>query len=282
MQRDLLLVGEWQGRIVATVMAGFDGHRGWLYRIAVDTAVRRHGFGRQMVEVAERKLSELGCTKINLMVRQTNRQVVAFYHSLGYEVEELIHMGKRLPQTGLDEKIELKSVRIPVNNRIELTEFRPSDRADLLEFLNNREIYDCTLRIPFPYTNAHFDQWLNIVSQSIAQHGQPVHFALREPAGRVIGCCGFDGLTPGHRAEIGYWLAQPYWGQGLMTAVVHAACQHAFTQWKLVRMTAHVFDFNIASARVLEKNGFVREGHLKKHYFKNGQAVDGFTYALLR
>ncbi len=117
--------------------------------------------------------------------------------------------------------------------------------------------------------------------QAVEQHGEPVHFAIRTSDEELIGGCGFDGMTKGHRAEIGYWLAKPHWGQGIMASVVGKACEHAFVRWKLVRITAHVFHFNLASASVLEKNGFVFEGDLRKHYRKDGQFIDGKLYALV-
>jgi ribosomal protein S18 acetylase RimI-like enzyme len=95
-QRDLFLVGELDGQIVATVMAGFDGHRGWVHLVAVAPDHRQRGFGRAMMVEAENKLREIGCTKINLQVRATNQGVVSFYERLGYSVEERVSMGKRL------------------------------------------------------------------------------------------------------------------------------------------------------------------------------------------
>jgi ribosomal protein S18 acetylase RimI-like enzyme len=96
-QRELFLVGELAGRVTATVMAGFDGHRGWVYLVAVAPECRQRGFGRAMLKEAERRLRAMGCTKINLQVRASNKGVVAFYQKLGYAVEERISMGKRLP-----------------------------------------------------------------------------------------------------------------------------------------------------------------------------------------
>jgi ribosomal protein S18 acetylase RimI-like enzyme len=95
-QRELFLVGTIGGRIVATVMAGFDGHRGWIYRVAVLPELRKRGYGQAMMAEAERLLAQAGCTKINLQVRSTNTEAVAFYRSLGFEVEERISMGKRI------------------------------------------------------------------------------------------------------------------------------------------------------------------------------------------
>jgi ribosomal protein S18 acetylase RimI-like enzyme/phosphoglycolate phosphatase-like HAD superfamily hydrolase len=95
-QRELFLVGDLDGEIVGTVMAGFDGHRGWVHLVAVARKHRQQGFGRAMMIEAEKKLREIGCTKINLQVRATNQGVVSFYEKLGYAVEERVSMGKRL------------------------------------------------------------------------------------------------------------------------------------------------------------------------------------------
>jgi RimJ/RimL family protein N-acetyltransferase len=176
------------------------------------------------------------------------------------------------------------STNLVVNDRIHLAEFRASDQAACLLYLNEKEIYDRTLQIPFPYTEADFETWLAIAQQSTLQHGQPVNWAIREQDGSLIGGIGFKELDIGkcHRAEVGYWLAKPYWGQGIMTAVVRRACAHAFDAWGLVKTMAHVFAGNVASARVLEKCGFEKEGHLRKHPLKDGRYIDAWLYALLR
>lgn len=172
-------------------------------------------------------------------------------------------------------------MHIPATNQISLTEFRPSDKTTCIERIADRDIYNRTLRIPHPYTEAHFDQWLGIVAEATKQHGEPVHFAIRE-GDSLIGSIGFDGLTKGHKAEIGYWLAKPWWGRGIMTAVVGKACEYALAEWKLVRITAHVFESNVASARVLVKNGFECEGLLRKHHLKDGKFLDSRLFALVR
>ena len=94
-QGELFLVGERNRRIVATVLAGFDGVRGWIYHLAVAATERRLGRGRAMMFEAERQLRQLGCPKVNLQVRASNDEVVKFYRALGYVVEERISMGKR-------------------------------------------------------------------------------------------------------------------------------------------------------------------------------------------
>jgi len=95
-QRDLLLVGELAGDVVATVMAGYDGFRGWVYHLAVAPAVRRNGYGRAMMREAESHLRTLGCPKVNLQIRATNAGAIAFYRAIGYDVEDRVSLGKRL------------------------------------------------------------------------------------------------------------------------------------------------------------------------------------------
>ena len=83
-------------RIVGSVMAGYDGHRGWMYYLAVDPDQRGQGLGRLLVIEVEAKLVALGCPKTQLMVRTENRQATGFYRSLGYEENDVINLGKRL------------------------------------------------------------------------------------------------------------------------------------------------------------------------------------------
>lgn len=93
---DMLLVGTLDDEVVATVMIGYDGHRGWIYYLAVDPNLRRQGLGRQMLTAAETKLRRLGCTKLNLQVLGENTQVIAFYERMGFAVEQRISLGKRI------------------------------------------------------------------------------------------------------------------------------------------------------------------------------------------
>lgn len=93
---DLLLVGVEGGRVVASVMAGYEGHRGWLNYLAVDPGHQRRGLARELVLEAERRLRASGCPKINLQIRATNAGVIEFYQRLGYVTDDVVSMGKRL------------------------------------------------------------------------------------------------------------------------------------------------------------------------------------------
>ena len=99
-QPELLLVGEVEGTLVGAMIAGFDGVRGWIYHLAIAPEYRRRGFATQLVRAAEDGLRRLGCPKVNLQVRAVNHEVVAFYRSIGYEIEERVSMGRRLEAAG--------------------------------------------------------------------------------------------------------------------------------------------------------------------------------------
>lgn len=93
----LFFVAVSAGVVVGTIMAGYDGHRGWIYSIAVHPDRRKHGIGSQLLSFAERRLASRGCIKINLQIMDGNEQVQGFYEANGYSVEKRVSMGKRLP-----------------------------------------------------------------------------------------------------------------------------------------------------------------------------------------
>jgi len=95
-QPELFLVGCLADKIVATVMAGYDGHRGWINYLAVHPDHEHTGFGRRMMDEAEIRLRAIGCPKINLQVRRTNAKVIEFYKKIGYTLDDAVSFGKRL------------------------------------------------------------------------------------------------------------------------------------------------------------------------------------------
>ena len=99
-QPELFLVGTVAGQIVATAMIGYDGHRGWVYYLAVAEAQRKLSIGRTLMNEAERRLLALGCPKINLLVRTSNTAVLEFYDRLGYTRDDAVSLGKRLIPDG--------------------------------------------------------------------------------------------------------------------------------------------------------------------------------------
>lgn len=91
---DLIFIAESEGQIIGACMTGYDGHRGWLYAVAVDPAHRRKAIGEKLVKHAIQALGEIGCIKVNLQIRSTNTEVAAFYKSLGFNVEDRLSMGR--------------------------------------------------------------------------------------------------------------------------------------------------------------------------------------------
>jgi len=97
-QPEGFLVAEVDGRIVAAVMAGYDGHRGWVNYLAVEPSERRSGYGRMMMRAVEEYLRLRGAPKLNLQVRETNADVIAFYEAIGYKNDHVVSFGKRLEE----------------------------------------------------------------------------------------------------------------------------------------------------------------------------------------
>jgi ribosomal protein S18 acetylase RimI-like enzyme len=95
-ERDLFFVAEVDGVVIGTAMGGYDGHRGWIYAVAVQPRHRRQGIAAALIRRLEAALAERGCLKVNLQVRASNTGVIAFYEKLGYAVEERVSLGKRL------------------------------------------------------------------------------------------------------------------------------------------------------------------------------------------
>ncbi len=96
--RELFLVGIDQNTIVSTVMGGYEGHRGWINYLAVKPATQRKGYGGEMMRAIELLLREKGCPKINLQVRESNEDVLAFYAAIGYLQDNVVGLGKRLEE----------------------------------------------------------------------------------------------------------------------------------------------------------------------------------------
>lgn len=93
---ELFLVGLIDGKIAATVMGGYEGHRGWVNYLAVSPEYRRMGLGREIMDAVEEKLKAMGCPKINLQIRTNNFEAIKFYERVGYKMDDVVSMGKRL------------------------------------------------------------------------------------------------------------------------------------------------------------------------------------------
>lgn len=174
--------------------------------------------------------------------------------------------------------------RIDVDGKIHLSEITPADKPAYLKYLNERAIYENTCRISYPYTEKDADAWIARVDTQTKREGRPINWAIRQADGELIGGIGFVDLEScsSYRAEVGYWLAKPYWNRGIMTAVVNRLCEFAFKEFKLLKITAQVFESNEGSSKVLERCGFKLEGVLQKHQLKDGKLLNVKLYGRLK
>jgi RimJ/RimL family protein N-acetyltransferase len=165
------------------------------------------------------------------------------------------------------------------NPDLQLRPLQTSDKFQIARLANNKKIWD-NVRDGFghPYTldnAAEFIQWQ-------ARSNFEKVFAI-DSNGEICGLVGLILQKDIYRksAEIGYWVGEPFWGQGIATAAVGKVVRVAFDDLKLARVYAGAFEYNRGSMRVLEKNGFVKEGIAKKAVFKNDKFWDEHRYALL-
>jgi RimJ/RimL family protein N-acetyltransferase len=162
-----------------------------------------------------------------------------------------------------------------------LRPFRKGDEKSLAENINNKNIYRNTLSIPYPYTLKNAQEWV-MKSLKEAKKKKPARISfVIEINGGVAGSVGLSKIE-GHKAEIGYWLAEKYWGRGIMTKAVKLVTKFGFDKLKLKRIYAHVFSFNKASKRVLEKAGYKFEGILRKNVKKDGKFLDAYLFAKVK
>ncbi len=161
-----------------------------------------------------------------------------------------------------------------------LREWRESDIPPLVRYANNRNVWiNLRDRFPHPYTKADGEAWVALRAKDVAQ----TQFAIAN-SDEAIGGIGIELQSNDERrsAEIGYWLAEPFWNLGIMTLAARAMTEHAFAEFDLVRIYSTVVDWNPASARVLEKAGYSFEGRLRKSVTKEGTLADQLLSAIVR
>lgn len=181
------------------------------------------------------------------------------------------------------EKTNMTSIRLDITDEIYITDLvTENDIPSWIKYLNNPTIYANTLLIPCPYTQKDGEEFLRMVKSSSSESSKLFMIRLKEND-ELIGSCGFyRSDNSKHRAEIGYWLGEPFWRRGWMPKVVQKAVESIRTLWPdVVRVEAAIFPWNQASKRVVEKSGFVFEGILRKYYYKDGKAIDGVMYAVV-
>jgi [ribosomal protein S5]-alanine N-acetyltransferase len=177
------------------------------------------------------------------------------------------------------------SFPIRVNDQISLSPTGEQDIPAYLRELNDKDFYDRSLLIPFPYTDADAKWFINHCNEMRERFGHEIHLAIRDEKENLIGGAGFHGKNThpviAHVDHIGYWVAKPHWNKGIMSQVVPKLIEYGRHVRGISRFEAAVYEFNKASARVLIKNGFSLEAKMKNAYYKNGQYHNAELYTLV-
>jgi len=166
---------------------------------------------------------------------------------------------------------------IRIDDDIELRNPDNSDIPAFVSALKDREIYERTIMIPFPYSERDGKAFVELCSQKHARDGRPMDWGIYKRGGGLIGMIGFNEATNAS-VGVGYWLAKPYWGQGIMTRVLRKVTELAFKEYGFKQLEMPIFSFNIASCRVAEKCGYHFEKDLPAAYRKDGQTIDAKLY----
>lgn len=175
-----------------------------------------------------------------------------------------------------------KTIPTLYTERLELSEVLLKDIPLITQYANNTRIAAMTLNIPYPYTEKDAHLWLNI-AQKGAQSGRHLILALRHKAtGAFMGGVDLVVTSRHNRAELAYWLGEPFWGQGFMTEAVSKMMEYAFEELQIQKVYAVCFDFNIGSSAVMQKAGLKYEGMMKDHMKKGDKYITTVQYGLTR
>lgn len=154
------------------------------------------------------------------------------------------------------------------------------DRSSLAFLANNKKIWDNVRDyLPFPYTENDAATFISLSMQEAI----PMTFSI-EYTGQFCGVIGLTGQKDVYKktAEIGYWLGEPFWNKGIATTAVKLITDYGLQSINFVRIHTGVFEYNIASMRVLERNGYTKDGVFKKSIFKNGKIWDEHRYSIIK
>lgn len=161
-----------------------------------------------------------------------------------------------------------------------LRDWTHSDLDSLVKYANNWNIAkNMTDKFPFPYSESNGKAFIEFAKQ-----GNPIHIFAIDINGQAVGGIGIHPQDDILRknAELGYWLAEPFWGKGIISGAIKQIVDYAFNTFDIERVFARPFGTNLASQKVLEKNGFVLEGCFKKVFFKNQEFIDELIFAVRR
>ena len=187
-------------------------------------------------------------------------------------------------------------MNIKITSTISITEILPTDRPSYIKHLNATNVGKWMGSMPYPYLESDCDFWFEQLEKQKEKYGYAINFAIRKDD-ELIGGIGLYDYNPKfleggnqnslgknnntnhHWASLGYWLANEFSGNGIMSEVVAKFVPHIVKEFNLIRLEAAVWHPNTASRKVLEKNGFVLEGVCKKFYLQNDEYFDRLIFA---
>ena len=169
-----------------------------------------------------------------------------------------------------------------VNDQISLSGPGDGDIAAIVEWLESGDVQKTTLEISYPYTKVHATEFVEQTGARSHRFGRLMDWAIRNEEGKLIGMISLKGTAGFGQGtdEIGFWLAKPYWGKGIMTETLSNFLTLAFDIYRLRRLEAVVFEFNQPSARVLVKSGFQESETVKNADTKDGGPIDGRRFTI--
>ena len=166
------------------------------------------------------------------------------------------------------------------SNRLLFRAFTVSDAPRIHELLQEKAIIDNTLSIPYPYKNGMAEEWISTHQDQLA-FGDYKYAIVLKKTNALIGAIEIVVTEEFKHGCLGYWIGKPYWGKGYGTEMLARILQFGFDDLNLHRIYAEHFDNNIASARVMEKNGMIPEGILREHKIKDGEFINSNIKGIL-
>mgnify|MGYP000539146346 CR=1 FL=1 len=166
--------------------------------------------------------------------------------------------------------------------RLMLNELKADDIRDIVKYASNKKISDYTLNLPHPYSEQDAIYWINLAHQGL-KYGTNYIFAIRlKVDNQFVGGIGFTVEKRFNRAEIGYWIAEPFWRKGIATEATKSIIDFGFEKVGLNKLTSSHFAKNPASGKVMQNSGMIREGELKEHILKNTEYHDLIQYGITK
>ncbi|RQP08877.1 MAG: N-acetyltransferase, partial [Chryseobacterium sp.] len=165
--------------------------------------------------------------------------------------------------------------------RLKLGKLEAKDILQIVRCANNRNISENTLNLPYPYTETNARFWIEMQSNGFRNGTEFIFGIYTEDDHKFVGGIGLHLDRQNNKAELGYWIAEPFWNRGYATEAAEAVLKFGFDTLKLNKIFATHFLHNPSSGRIMQKIGMKKEAELRQHYLKNGKYLDAVQYAIM-